>query len=160
MGHLKSKTPIVWRVDDIAKLPSECFPDPSIGGDVSWRTLISAPQTVTDTFTVGIGTCKPGASGGCRGHLKPHRHKQAEIYHVTQGRGLVTIDGEGHEVGKGNVVWIPGDAEHGIENTGEKDLVWLYVFAVDRFEDIVYRFDEPGPGKVKAQGNLKARAKL
>jgi oxalate decarboxylase/phosphoglucose isomerase-like protein (cupin superfamily) len=43
------------------------------------------------------------------------------------------------------VVFIPGDAEHCIWNTGqEEDLTWLYVFATDKFQDVVYRFsDEP-----------------
>ena len=147
----KIKQAIVLSANDIEENSSESFPDPSTGGDVSWKTLISAPKTATDTFTVGIATCAPGNSAGCRGHLKRHRHKQAEIYHITQGKGVVTIDGQGHAVSKGSVVWIPGDAEHGTENVGEEDLVWLYAFAADGFEQIVYRFDEPGPGKVKAK---------
>ena len=53
-------------------------------------------------------------------------------------------------VSKWSVLWIPGDAEHGTENIGDEDLVWLYVFAVDGFGDILYRFDEPG-GVVKAR---------
>lgn len=81
--------------------------------------------------------------------MKLHRHRQAEIYHVTQGRGVVTIDSKEYEVGKGSVVWIPGDAEHGIENVGVEDLVWLYAFAADGFAEVVYRFDEPGLGKAK-----------
>lgn len=128
---------------DVTKIPPERFADPSANGDVTWRTLISAPNTATDTFTVGIATCAPGTSGGCRGQLKPHRHEQAEIYHVTRGKGVVTIDGVDHDVSKGSVVWIPGDAEHGTRNTGEENLEWLYVFAADGFKDIVYRFDEP-----------------
>lgn len=48
------------------------------------------------------------------------------------------------------MLWIPGDAEHGTENVGDEDLVWLYVFAADGFEEILYRFDEPGP-RVKAK---------
>lgn len=151
MAETKAKEAIVLSADDIKKTASESFPDPSAGGDVSWKTLISAPKTATDTFTVGIATCAPGQSAGCRGHLKLHRHKQAEIYHVTQGKGLVTIDGRGHAVSKGSVVWIPGDAEHGTENVGEEDLVWLYTFAADGFEDIVYQFNGPGPGKEKAK---------
>lgn len=151
MDERKPKKPVILSSNDIVNTTSESFPDPSTCGDVSWRTLISAPKTSTDSFTVGIATCTPGTSAGCRGHLKLHRHKQAEIYHVTQGRGLVTIDGQEHAVSKGSVVWIPGDAEHGIENAGEEDLVWLYAFAADGFEDIVYRFDEPGPGKKKAK---------
>lgn len=151
MTETKAKKAVVLSASDINKRILESFPDPSAGGDVSWKTLISAPKTATDTFTVGIATCAPGKSAGCRGHLKPHRHKQAEIYHVTQGKGVVTIDGKEHAVSKGSVVWIPGDAEHGTENVGEEDLVWLYVFAASGFEEIVYRFDEPGPGKVKAK---------
>ena len=41
------------------------------------------------------------------------------------------------------MVFIPGDSEHGIRNEDEtEDLVWLYVFAADKFEDVVYRFGE------------------
>ncbi|KAJ4335278.1 hypothetical protein N0V87_006200 [Didymella glomerata] len=151
MAEGRAKKAIVLSADDIEKTAPESFPDPSACGDVSWKTLISAPKTATDTFTVGIATCAPGRSAVCRGHLKLHRHKQAEVYHVTQGKGLVTINGQGHAVSRGSVVWIPGDAEHGIENVGDEDLVWLYAFAADGFEDVVYRFDEPGPGKEKAK---------
>jgi len=59
----------------------------------------------------------------------------------------VTIDGIEHEVKKGSMVFIPGDVEHGIKNVGEGNLVWLYAFAADSFGQVVYRFDEPGPGK-------------
>lgn len=141
-------------------MENESFPDPS-HGIVSWKTLLSSPKTPTDTFTVGIGTCPPGSTTSCPmqtassepGHLKLHRHAHSEIYYVTDGKGLVTIDGIEHEVKKGSVVFIPGDAEHGIKNTGngekeeEGNLVWLYAFAADSFGEIVYRFDEPGPGK-------------
>ena len=151
MAETKITRPIVLNADDIKQTASESFPDPGAGGDVSWKTLISAPKTATDGFTVGIATCAPGLSAGCRGHLKLHRHKQAEIYHVTQGKGVVTIDGKEHSVSKGSVIWIPGDAEHGTENVGDEDLVWLYAFAADGFEEIVYRFDAPGPGKEMAK---------
>jgi quercetin dioxygenase-like cupin family protein len=150
MAEAEAKNAIVLGAEDIKQTALESFPDPSAGGDVCWKTLISAPKTATDTFTVGIATCAPGKSAGCRGHLKQHRHKQAEIYHVTQGKGVVTIDGKEHSVSKGSVVWIPGDAEHGTENVGDEDLVWLYAFAADGFEEVVYRFDEPGPEKEKA----------
>lgn len=76
--------------------------------------------------------------------MKAHRHSHAELYHITSGTGVVTIDGVEHEVRKGSVVFIPGDAEHGIRNIGEEELVWLYVFAADGFGEIIYRFDEPG----------------
>ncbi|EMD97530.1 hypothetical protein COCC4DRAFT_33967 [Bipolaris maydis ATCC 48331] len=147
MGEVKPNKPIVLNADDIISTASERFPDPSTGGDVSWRTLFSAPKTRTNTFTVGIATCAPGVSAGCQGHLKPHRHKQAEIYHFTAGKGIVTVDGDEHQVAKGSVVWIPGDAEHGVRNVGAEDLVWLYAFATDGFGDVVYRFNEGGRGR-------------
>ena len=65
----------------------------------------------------------------------------------------MTIDGEEHRVQTGSVVFIPGNAEHGMRCEGEEEVRWLYVFAADGFGGVVYRFDEPGPGK-------KERAKL
>jgi mannose-6-phosphate isomerase-like protein (cupin superfamily) len=74
------------------------------------------------------------------GFLCPHRHKQAEIYFITEGRGIVVIEGVETEVGPKTTVFIPGDAEHGIRNAGSEDVKWFYVFACDKFEDVVYRF--------------------
>lgn len=147
MSFKRPTTPVILNPRAIASMPNESFQGSGLnGGHVTWKTLLSNPKTNTDTFTTGIATCP--AKGG---HLKCHRHKQTEIYHVLQGRGFVRIDGQEYGVEKGSVVWIPGDAEHGIWNTSEvegEDLVWFYIFAVDGFEDVVYRFDEE---KVKAK---------
>jgi mannose-6-phosphate isomerase-like protein (cupin superfamily) len=156
--------PVVLHSSDIDESASETFPDPSIGGNVSWKTLLSSPQTPTNTFTAGIATCPAGSNTSRpttsqpQGHLKLHSHSHAEIYHLISGRGIITIDGKEHEVGKGSVVFIPGDAEHGIRNVGEGELSWLYVFGVDGFGEVVYRFDEDGPGK-EMEGR-RERAKL
>lgn len=147
MTTLSSPKPLILNDTDIVDTPSTSFPDPDASGTVSWKTLISAPQTLTDTLTAGIATCAPGTSTFCGGNLKPHRHAQAELYHVTQGKGIITVDGVQYEVSKGSVVWIPGDAEHGIVNVGGEDLVWLYVFAVSGFGEVVYRFGQPGKGQ-------------
>lgn len=63
---------------------------------------------------------------------------------------MVSVGGKEMVVGGGDVVFIPGGVEHGVrcldEEDGE-DLVWLYVFAVDGFEEVVYRFgDSEGEG--------------
>jgi len=56
---------------------------------------------------------------------------------------MLKIDSLEHEVARGDVVFIPGNAEHGIWNTdGENELRWLYCFAVDGFRDVVYRFSD------------------
>ncbi|KAJ4348204.1 uncharacterized protein N0V89_009576 [Didymosphaeria variabile] len=130
--------PIVLSARDIQNMPEEGFLDGSTGGNVTWKTLLSSSRTSSDTLTSGLARC--AAKGG---QLKCHRHAHAEIYHVVQGHGTVTIDGKQQEVGKGDVVFIPGNSEHGIRNDHqEEDLVWLYVFAADKFEDVVYRFSE------------------
>lgn len=139
--------PVILSARAIATLPEDRFPDPTTGGNVSWKTLLSSPRTPTNTLTSGLARCPPRG-----GQLKCHRHAHAELYHLVRGRGVVTIDGEESEVAAGDVVFIPGDAEHGIRNEEEEEeLVWLYVFAADAFEEVVYRFGD---------GRRAGRAKL
>lgn len=125
---------VVLKARAIDEQVSESFQDTS-KGIVSWKTLISAPKTATTGLTAGIATCPPR-----EGHLCPHRHTHAEIYHITSGRGILHIDGKEQEVAAGSVVYIPGDAEHGIRNESDEELRWLYVFGADSFGDILYRF--------------------
>ncbi|KAF2031664.1 hypothetical protein EK21DRAFT_87923 [Setomelanomma holmii] len=138
--------PVILHTSDISLMSPQSFPS-SAQGIVSWKTLFSSPHTPTDSLTVGIATC-PAGSGTSRpiqnqnqagspkpgpGHLKSHRHAHAEMYYVTAGKGCVTIDGIEYEVRKESVVFIPGNAEHGIRNTGTEegeeggDLVWLII---------------------------------
>lgn len=106
-------------------------------GSVSWFTLLSGDITPSDTFSAGIAEFAPGG-----GDLTPHRHAHPEIYHILSGRGRVTIDGVAREVSAGTTVFIPGDAEHGVVNDADEVLRLFYVFAADRFSDVVYRFPD------------------
>jgi|SRR5215203_2864935 len=74
--------------------------------------------------------------------LREHRHLQGEIYLVLEGTGSVTIDGKTRPVGAGTSVYIPGNALHSCENTGEGDLRFAYVFAANSFEEVEYVFEE------------------
>jgi oxalate decarboxylase/phosphoglucose isomerase-like protein (cupin superfamily) len=42
----------------------------------------------------------------------------------------------------GSAVFVPGDAEHGIRNTGEGPLRFVYAFATDAVDDVVSRFSD------------------
>ncbi|KAF2175038.1 RmlC-like cupin [Zopfia rhizophila CBS 207.26] len=129
--------PVVLSPYTITNTPIEGFSGPT-GGNVTWQTLLSSPKTSTDTFTTGIAKCAPGG-----GYLQLHLHKQAEICHIIQGRGIVPINGTEYQVEKGSVVFIPGDVEHGILNTSEhEELAWLYVFATSAFGNVEYMFKE------------------
>lgn len=125
--------PVITRTDG---LPRDRFEDPS-RGNVGWFTLISGDLTPTDTFSAGIAEFQPRD-----GILNLHRHDQAEIYYIIDGAGIMTIDGVEQEVMAGATVFIPGNAEHGIRNTGDAWLRLFYIFATDRFGDVVYRFPE------------------
>lgn len=104
-------------------------------GTVRWKTLIDGASTPSSALTAGIAHLSPGGS------LRPHRHAQAEIYVMLQGRAAVTIDGDTREVGPGMTVFIPGDAVHGIECAGSREVRFAYVLAADRFDDVKYIFD-------------------
>lgn len=55
-----------------------------------------------------------------------HYHRLAEeIYYITHGRGLVSLDGVEREVGEGDAVGIPPGVRHRIWNTGHEPLRFL-----------------------------------
>jgi quercetin dioxygenase-like cupin family protein len=120
--------------------------DDPIKGQVAWRTLFSAGQTATESLTAGVAELKPN------GWLGLHRHTPAEIYYVLEGCGTVTLDGIAQEVEAGSAVFIPGDCEHGIVNSGDTVLRFLYAFPVNSFSDVEYRFtrNRAGAGSTNA----------
>jgi mannose-6-phosphate isomerase-like protein (cupin superfamily) len=115
----------------------ETFADPS-HGDASWLTFFSAEATPTSAMSAGLAELAPGGTG-----LPPHRHAQPEVYYIVAGSGVVTIDGVETQASAGMAIFIPGDAEHAVRNTGEAALRIFYVFATDRFSDVIYRFSPP-----------------
>jgi quercetin dioxygenase-like cupin family protein len=119
----------------------EGWNEPEGRGVIGWQTLISAGLTPSKGLTAGIATLEPG------GFLAPHRHAPDEIYFVLEGRALVTIDGMEREIAQGDCLFIPGMAEHGSRNVSGARVRVLYVFPVDRFEDVTYLFsDSKGDG--------------
>jgi quercetin dioxygenase-like cupin family protein len=105
-------------------------------GEAEWKTLISAGLTPTAGLTLGVARLPP------RGSLHTHRHEQHEAYLVLDGTGVVTIDGTARAVGPGVAVFIPGNALHSVEATGDSDLRVAYVLAADSFDDVEYVFGE------------------
>ncbi|KAL4753011.1 RmlC-like cupin domain-containing protein [Aspergillus terricola var. indicus] len=130
--------PIVLNAETIRSLPAESFPASNNTNNLTWRTLLSTSPphlTPSSNMCAGLASCPPHS-----GQLSLHRHTQAEIYYITSGRGIVNIEGFEHEVSAGSVLFIPGDAEHGVVNRGEEALGWFYVFPTAGFGDVVYRF--------------------
>ena len=109
--------------------------DETTRGNASWFTLFSCDITPTNAMSAGIMELPPNG-----GTLEPHRHQQAEIYFVFEGRGVLTVDGVETEIETGMAAFIPGDAEHSLRNETAITLKIFYVFPTDRFADVVYRF--------------------
>ena len=125
------------QVRDSSQVESEVWDDP-VRGDVSFRVLFSADRTPTSSLCTGLAELAPS------GRLGLHRHTQAEVHHLVEGSGVVVLDGVEHPVVAGSAVFIPGDAEHGIRNTGEGALRVVYAFATDAMDDVVHRFSADG----------------
>lgn len=55
-----------------------------------------------------------------------HRHQHTEeLYHITQGNGVMTLGNEHFKVTSGDTIAIMPGTPHCIENTGEDDLFIL-----------------------------------
>ena len=69
--------------------------------------------------------------------------KRAEHWFVVAGRGVVTLDGERHELGPGESIDIPVQAAHRIECTGDAPLVFIEVQRGEYFgEDDIERLED------------------
>ena len=130
---MDERAPIIMHSEKVSQMVSDSFPDTNYG-NVVWKTLLSNPDTASDAMCVGIATCPPN------GTLALHQHTQAEMYYVLSGTGEVEIEGLRHRVHEGSMLWIPGDAVHGVFCGPDETLKWLYVFPEGRFENITYRF--------------------
>lgn len=128
-------TPIVIREKD-CKLEGWTN---AIPGEVQWRTLISADKTPTRSLTCGVAELLPDS----KSDLKIHHHPPAELYYILEGTGEVEIEGQTCLVSKGDAVFIPQKAKHGLKNTGDSLLRLLYVFPVDSFNEVEYTFVDP-----------------
>ena len=104
---------------------------------VRWRTLLSGDRTPTASLTVGVAEIPPGDAP-----VRLHHHAPPESYYVIEGDGFVHIAGAEYPVRAGSAVFVPGDAVHVVRNTSAGPLRLLYVFPVDSFDQVRYRFPD------------------
>ncbi len=103
-------------------------------GAAQWKELLGSGTGCQNDMTMGVVRLQQGQS------LEPHRHAQPETYFTLSGRGTVTIEGVVHAVEPGRMLFIPGNAQHQINNVEAEDLMILYAFAVSDFSKITYHF--------------------
>ena len=120
-----------------AELDWEGWDGPGVAaeGPLRWKILISGERGPSSRLTTGIAEMIPGAL------LARHHHEPEETYYVISGHGHVTIDDKEASLSSGASVFIPSNAKHSLRCTGTENLVFLFTFAADRFDEIVYHFD-------------------
>ncbi len=63
-----------------------------------------------------------------KGRVEPHTHEVAEqIYYFISGTGVVQHGTDQIVVVPGNTMFVPPGLLHGVENTGDEDLVFVVV---------------------------------
>lgn len=121
--HLDAMEWTAWPADQIATR-----------GKAQWKELLGSATGCNNDMTVGVVRLRQGES------LEPHCHAQPETYFTLSGQGTVTIDGVVHRVDPGRLLFIPGNAQHQINNPNADDLLILYAFAIRDFNAIQYHF--------------------
>jgi len=86
----------------------------------SIRKLLS--KELTETLEVGFVKVNKGTNKLSVTH---EDHEQAYI--ILSGRGTMRINDEEQNVEGGTIVYIPKQSEHSIANTGEDELVYIFV---------------------------------
>jgi quercetin dioxygenase-like cupin family protein len=56
---------------------------------------------------------------------RPHSHDPQQVYVIVEGEGRMQVGEETRDVTRGDLVFIPPGAEHGIVNTGDGALVYV-----------------------------------
>lgn len=87
---------------------------------------------------------KPNKRPSYQYHLK-----RSEIWHIIQGNGIVTLEGEDIEIQIGSSVMVPIGSKHRVFNNGETDLIFIEIQSGTYFgeDDIVRVEDDYGRGK-------------
>lgn len=105
--------------------------------DVRW--LVSGERSGAQLTGVGQ-TIYPGGGGTHETHSHPNAE---EVVIVQSGTGRHLIGNEWHDIGPGDVIFIPRNMVHGCESTGDDDLVIYWVLGgASSLEDAGY---QPAP---------------
>jgi oxalate decarboxylase/phosphoglucose isomerase-like protein (cupin superfamily) len=104
-------------------------------GALKWMSTPSV--TGGERFSAGVVKLEPG-----KGHER-HTHPDSdEILYVVRGEGEQEVADETHDIGTGDMVFVPEGVEHGTVNTGWEPLVLLAVYAPPGPEDVLRELPE------------------
>jgi mannose-6-phosphate isomerase-like protein (cupin superfamily) len=83
--------------------------------------LLQAGDTPTDNLAIAWVEVEPGS------RQQPHHHAPEQAYIVVSGRGRIKVGTETADVQAGDLLYIPSNAVHAVENEGPEKLVYVSV---------------------------------
>jgi mannose-6-phosphate isomerase-like protein (cupin superfamily) len=101
---------------DIAGIPTS---DPVDGCRVF--THYNGPTDQLNGLCVGMAVLEPGSTPHA-----PHRHPEEEFMIVASGDGEIYVEGKTTKVGPGAIMYVNGNTEHGIKNTGKVPMTFYW----------------------------------
>jgi mannose-6-phosphate isomerase-like protein (cupin superfamily) len=83
--------------------------------------LLQSGDTPTDNLSVARVEVDPGS------HQQSHHHVPEQAYIIVSGNGRAEVGSEIADVQAGDVLYIPSNVDHALNNTGPEKLVYISV---------------------------------
>jgi mannose-6-phosphate isomerase-like protein (cupin superfamily) len=84
-------------------------------------THYNGPTDQLEGLCVGLAVLDPGSTPH-----PPHRHPEEEFMIVASGGGEIEVEGKVTQVGPGAIMYVNGNTEHGIKNTGQVPMTFYW----------------------------------
>jgi quercetin dioxygenase-like cupin family protein len=91
------------------------------GIDKVVKRLLVGPQDGWQGWAMRLFELEPG------GHTPRHSHAWPHINYITEGRGLLHLDGVDHEVEEGSFAYVPGGATHQFSNVADDTFAFICI---------------------------------
>jgi mannose-6-phosphate isomerase-like protein (cupin superfamily) len=83
--------------------------------------LLQPGDAPTDNLAIAWVMVEPGAG------QQPHHHVPEQAYIVVGGQGRIKVASDIADVKAGDLVYVPSNAEHSVENIGTERLIYVSV---------------------------------
>jgi oxalate decarboxylase/phosphoglucose isomerase-like protein (cupin superfamily) len=108
----------------------------------------------------GISFCTEDMTPGRK--MRVHKHlNNDELIFIHKGEGTLTLDEQLVEVKTGDVIFVPRDRWHGLDNTGNENLLMVFQYSPAGFEEYFIENGTPAgmPAKVRTEEEYAATEK-
>jgi mannose-6-phosphate isomerase-like protein (cupin superfamily) len=108
----------------------------------------------------GISFCTEDMTPGRK--MRVHKHlNNDELIFIHKGEGTLTLDEQLVEVKTGDVIFVPRDTWHGLDNTGNENLLMVFQYSPAGFEEYFIENGTPAgmPDKIRTEEEYAATEK-